>query len=173
MIIEKGKYPVANAFKIAFYTGCRIEEVCQLKLENIIIEDGIKSIYVEEGKSNASIRKIPIHPALQPEIDEMVKNVDSEGYLIHSSGGNKYQIRSDNISKAYGRIKTKMGYDKRHNFHSIRRTVITTLHHNNVPPLTLSSIVGHETGTITFDVYSEGASAKQKYDAIKTIPNIL
>jgi hypothetical protein len=36
----------------------------------------------------------------------------------------------------------------------------------------IASIVGHETGTVTFDIYSEGASAKQKYDAIKTFPAI-
>lgn len=172
-LIQKGKNQVASTMKIAFYTGCRIEEICKLKPEHIILEDGVSSIYVEQGKSDASIRKVPIHPALLPLIKQLIKDVDIQGYLIHSSGGNKYSIRSDNISKEFGRAKTALGYGITHNFHSVRRTVITTLHHNNVPPLTLSSIVGHETGTITFDVYSEGASAKQKYDAIKTIPNIL
>lgn len=170
-IIKKQKYQVANAMKIAFYTGCRIEEICQLKKEHIILEEKIKCLYIEEGKTNASIRKIPIHPSLQPLINELEANASSD-YLIHSSGGNKYGIRSDNISKAFSRIKTGMGYGEQHVFHSIRKTVITALQHNNIAPLIISSIVGHETGTVTFDIYSEGASAKQKYDAIKTLPSI-
>jgi hypothetical protein len=36
----------------------------------------------------------------------------------------------------------------------------------------IASIVGHETGTVTFDIYSEGASAKQKLEAINTLPAI-
>lgn len=109
---------------------------------------------------------------MKPLIEKLANNADDDGYLIHTSGGNKYGIRSDSISKAFGRIKRELGYDARHVFHSIRKTVITSLQQNDVKPLVIASIVGHETGTVTFDIYSEGASAKQKYDAIKTFPAI-
>ncbi|CAH1044714.1 tyrosine-type recombinase/integrase [Halomonas sp. TD01] len=170
--ISKQKHHVAYAIKIAGLTGCRIEEVCRLKKSHIVAENGIQSLYVEEGKTDASIRKIPIHSSLKPLVEQLVKNADSDGYLIHTSGGNKYGIRSDSISKAFGRIKRELGYDARYVFHSIRKTVITALQHNDVKPLVIASIVGHETGTVTFDIYSEGASAKQKLEAIKTLPDI-
>lgn len=170
--ISKQKQQVAYAVKIAGLTGCRIEEICRLTKSHIVSENGVSSLYIEEGKTDASIRKIPIHPSLKPLIDELVKNADDGGYLIHSSGGNKYGIRSDSISKAFGRIKKELGYDTRYVFHSIRKTVITALQHNDVKPLVIASIVGHETGTVTFDIYSEGASAKQKSEAIKTLPAI-
>lgn len=170
--ISKRKHQVAYAIKIAGLTGCRIEEVCRLTKSHIVAENGIQSFYVEEGKTDASIRKIPIHPSLNPLVEQLVKNADSDGYLIHTSGGNKYGIRSDSISKAFGRIKKELGYDARYVFHSIRKTVITALQHNDVKPLVIASIVGHETGTVTFDIYSEGASAKQKYNAIIGLPTI-
>lgn len=170
--IAKKKHQVAYAIKIAGLTGCRIEEVCKLQKGHIVAENGVQSLYVEEGKTDASIRKIPIHPDLKPLVEQLVKNADSDGYLIHTSGGNKYGIRSDSISKAFGRIKKEMGYDSRYVFHSIRKTVITALQHNDIKPLVIASLVGHETGTITFDLYSEGASAKQKYEGIKTLPEI-
>lgn len=170
--ISKQKHQVAYAVKIASLTGCRIEEVCRLTKRHIVAENGILSLYIEEGKTDASIRKIPIHPSLKPLVEQLVKNADSEGYLIHSSGGNKYGIRSDSISKAFGRLKKELGYDYRYVFHSIRKTVITTLQHNDVKPLIIASIVGHETGTITFDIYSDGASPQQKLEAIKTLPRL-
>lgn len=170
--ISKQKHQVAYAIKIAGLTGCRIEEVCKLTKNHIVAENGISSLYIDEGKTDASIRKIPIHPDLKSLIEQLLKNTDDDGFLIHSSGGNKYGIRSDNISKAFTRIKRELGYDARYVFHSIRKTVITSLQHNDVKPLVIASIVGHETGTVTFDIYSEGASAKQKLDAIKTLTSI-
>jgi integrase len=137
-----------------------------------VAENGVLSLYIEEGKTDASIRKIPLHSSLKPLIDQLVKNADADGFLIHTSGGNKYGIRSDSISKAFGRIKRELGYDARYVFHSIRKTVITALQHNDIKPLVIASIVGHETGTVTFDIYSEGASAKQKLEAINTLPAI-
>ncbi|WP_156906432.1 tyrosine-type recombinase/integrase [Halomonas halocynthiae] len=170
--ILKRKHQVAYAIKIAGLTGCRIEEVCRLTKNHIVSENGVLSLYIDEGKTDASIRKIPIHPNLKPLVDQLVKNADSDNYLIHTPGGNKYGRRSDSVSKAFGRIKKEMGYDARHVYHSIRKTVITSLQHNDVKPLVIASIVGHETGTVTFDIYSDGASAKQKLDAINTLPAI-
>lgn len=171
--ISKKKHQVAYTIKIAGYTGCRIEEICRLTKSHIVAENGVLSLYVEEGKTDASIRKIPIHSDLKPLIDELANNADkNDGYLIKGSTGNKYGNRSNSIGKTFGRLKTELGYDSRHVFHSIRKTVATVLEHNDVKPLVISSIIGHETGTLTFDIYSEGASAKQKLEAIKTLPSL-
>lgn len=62
-----------------------------------------------------------------------------------------------------------LGYDKNYVFHSIRKTVITQLQRAGVEGITIASIVGHETGTITFDIYSEGPSIKQKQKALEKL----
>lgn len=154
---------------IATYTGCRIEEICQLSVDKSIIkENNILCFSIEDAKSPAGIRKIPIHTALIPTI-ERLKKESSNGMLIPSKSKNKYGILSDLYSKAFGRFKLELGYDKSYVFHSIRKTVITQLQRAGVEGITIASIVGHETGTITFDIYSEGPSIKQKQKALEKL----
>lgn len=147
------------------YTGARIEELCQLQIEDVITAEGIPALAIKDSKTEAGIREIPIHADLA----ELVKRLTADskdGYLLPSSGGNKYGIRSDPYSKAFGRLKTAMQYGRQHVFHSIRMCFITELHRADVAGVTLAAIVGHETGTVTFDVYSQGPSMKQKAQAI-------
>lgn len=154
---------------IATYTGCRIEEICQLSVDKSIIkENNVLCFSIEDAKSPAGIRKIPIHTALVPTI-ERLKKESSNGMLIPSKSKNKYGILSDLYSKAFGRFKLELGYDKSYVFHSIRKTVITQLQRAGVEGITIASIVGHETGTITFDIYSEGPSIKQKQKALEKL----
>ena len=58
-----------SATAIALFTGMRIEEICQLKGKDI--EEGC--IKIEEGKTNASSRKIPIHSVILPIIESTLK----------------------------------------------------------------------------------------------------
>ena len=154
---------------IATYTGCRIEEICQLHIEKSIIKEGnIQCFSIEDAKSPAGIRKIPIHTALLPTV-ERLKKQSPNGMLVPSKSKNKYGILSDLFSKAFGRFKLELGYDKSYVFHSIRKTVITQLQRAGVDGITIASIVGHETGTITFDIYSEGPSTKQKQKALEKL----
>lgn len=154
---------------IATYTGCRIEEICQLSIDKSIIkENNVLCFSIEDAKSPAGIRKIPIHRALISTI-ERLKKESPNGMLIPSKSKNKYGILSDLYSKAFGRLKLELGYDKSYVFHSIRKTVITQLQRSGVEGITIASIVGHETGTITFDIYSEGPSIQQKQKALEKL----
>jgi integrase len=150
------------------YTGCRIEELAQLRADSIITIEGIRSFKITDSKTVAGIREIPIHPSLNAIVDRLISN-STDGFLLPSSAGNKYGIRSDSLSKAFGRLKTAQGFDTRHVFHSVRAMVITLLLRNGVPGSTVANIVGHETGLVTFDVYDEGASPKQKLDALSKL----
>lgn len=165
----KNKQPLCDAIKIAAYTGMRIEEICKLEIKRDLVDDeGVYSFSLDDGKNISAIRKIPVHPKIKALIDRL-KSESKDGFLIPSPAGNKYGIRSDYLSKAFGRLKTLAGYDSRYVFHSIRGTVITHFQRHNITGLTIASIVGHETDSVTFDIYSDGASAKQKQDAIATL----
>ncbi|MNG19718.1 Phage integrase family protein [compost metagenome] len=100
---------------------------------------------------------------------ERLRSESKDGYLIPSDSKNKYGIRSDALSKAFGRLKEAHGYGRQHVFHSIRKTVITQLVRAGIPGTLIAELVGHETGTVTFDVYSQGASSAQKLDAISKL----
>lgn len=168
----KNKQPLLDAIRIGAFTGMRIEEICKLVIERDLIDDeGVYSFSLDDGKNESAIRNIPIHPDLLPLI-ERLKADSKDGFLMPSPAGNKYGIRSDYLSKAFGRLKTSMGFDDKYVFHSFRGTVITELQRADVPALTIVSIVGHDHGTVTFDIYSDGASAKQKHEAIQKIKYI-
>jgi integrase len=162
---------LANLILLGAYTGARIEELCQLRVEHVIKPDGIESFDIVDSKTAAGIRVVPVHPALT-RIVERLKNDSKDGYLIPSDSKNKYGIRSDALSKAFGRLKDAHGYGPQHVFHSIRKTVITQLHRAGVQGILIAELVGHETGIVTFDVYSQGASATQKLAAISKLPTL-
>lgn len=162
---------LADLILLGAYTGARIEELCQLRVEHVIKPDGIESFDIVDSKTAAGIRVVPVHPALT-RIVERLKNDSKDGYLIPSDSKNKYGIRSDALSKAFGRLKEAHGYGAQHVFHSIRKTVITQLHRAGVQGPLIAELVGHETGTVTFDVYSQGASTAQKLAAISKLPSL-
>ncbi|WP_264311993.1 tyrosine-type recombinase/integrase [Pseudomonas putida] len=173
----EGLYTVAQAQKnqklcdlimLGAYTGCRIEEIAQLRKESISKIEGVLSFKIGESKTAAGIREIPIHPAIQSTVARLIAD-SADGFLLPSSAGNQYGIRSDSLSKAFGRLKKAEGYGTQYVFHSVRSMVVTLLVRANVPGPTIANIVGHETGTVTYDVYDEGASPQQKLDALSKL----
>ncbi|MDD1975215.1 tyrosine-type recombinase/integrase [Pseudomonas tussilaginis] len=162
---------LADLILLGAYTGARIEELCQLRVEHVIKPEGTESFDIVDSKTAAGIRVVPVHPALT-QIVERLKNDSKDGYLIPSDSKNKYGIRSDALSKAFGRLKEANGYGPQHVFHSIRKTVITQLHRAGVQGPLIAELVGHETGIVTFDVYSQGASTTQKLAAISKLPSL-
>lgn len=160
-----GNNTLCDLIMLGSYTGCRIEEIAQLQKDSIVTVEGIKTFKITDSKTVAGIREIPIHPSLTEVVDRLVRQ-STDGFLLPSSAGNKYGVRSDPLSKAFGRLKTAQGFSSRQVFHSVRAMVVTLLLRAGVPGPTVANIVGHETGLVTFDVYDEGASPKQKQEAL-------
>ena len=164
----KNREILTDLILLGAHTGARIEELCQLQAQDIVTEEGVKCFYFYDGKTAASERHTPIHPAIKATVEKLIRN-SKDGFLISSPAGNKYGNRSDALSKQFGRLKTTLEYNSQFVFHSFRKTVITQLQRADVPGILIASIVGHETGTITFDVYSAGPSPKQKHTAISKL----
>lgn len=110
--LDDGHTALSDLILLGAYTGARIEELCQLKVEHIIEPDGVLSIDIVDSKTAAGIRQVPVHPALLPVIDRLV-NDSIDGYLVPSKCKNKYGIRSDALSKAFGRLKKAQGESPR------------------------------------------------------------
>jgi len=163
--------PLADLIALGWYTGARIEELCQLNKESVITVEGIRCFDFPRSKSKASKRVVPIHPSLLPTIDRLSEDT-TDTFLIPTDSADKYGKRSHAISKAFGRLRTAAGLSTLHVFHSFRHTVITELVRANVPDALVKELVGHETGSVTHDVYSKGASAVQKLEAISKLPSL-
>lgn len=166
--LSQDRQTLADLIALGAYTGARIEELCRLKKSDVISEEGIQCFSIYDSKTEASTRLIPVHESLKNIVDRLIAESDDD-YLIKSPAGNKYGNRSDALSKQFGRLKTGLSYNGQYVFHSLRKTVITQLQRADVPGILIASIVGHETGTVTFDVYSAGPSPKQKLSAISNL----
>lgn len=168
---KREKSALADLILLGVYTGARIEELCLLRTENVIDDEGVQSFDIEDSKTVAGIRVVPVHPALTALVKRLMEDTE-DGYLIPSTADNKYKNRSSPLGKVFGRMKKGLGFDRFHVFHSIRMTAITQLVRANVAGPIIAELVGHETGTVTYDVYSQGHSAAQKLEAISKIPTL-
>lgn len=164
--IDKGDQALADLIQVAAFTGCRLEEIGRLKTEHTIYEGKVPVAFeVQQAKTKAGVRTVPIHPNLVPLYEKLVRDAGPDGYLF-AGGKNKYGNRLDMLSKRFGRLKTAEGFDDSYVFHSVRKTTATELHQAGADALTIPAILGHEFGHISFDIYSKGPSLQQKAQAI-------
>ena len=168
---EAGNGPLADLIKLGYYTGARISELCRLRVENVVTVDGVKMLDIEDSKSAAGIRLVPIHPAIASLINRLVQD-SADGFLVVTDFVGKLGDRTGAIGKAFGALKTSLGYGAQHVFHSVRGTTITQLARHDVSYPMICELVGHKTRTVTFDVYSAGFSAPQKFASMSTVPRL-
>jgi integrase len=159
------------------FTGARLEELVRLRVEDVKEDKGIKYFSIEESKSEAGLRDLPIHNDILPLIESLV-STSKDGYLLPFEPITGNGERSSAIGKRFGRLKTGLGYDGRYVFHSLRKTLSTLLerlglHHNQA-----AEITGHEKIGETYGTYSAGLTIaekasflnKVKYEGLKVVP---
>jgi integrase len=150
---------------IGAYTGARIEEICSLKKEHINLND--ESFKITDAKTEAGVRVIPVHQTLLPVINELMTTSDE--YIIPNLTKSKFDDRSNAIGKRFGRLKSKLGYSKRHVFHSIRKTFTTQLENAGVNENVTADIIGHEKPRMTYGLYSGGTNLAVKREAVSKV----
>lgn len=155
---------LADLIKVGAYTGARIEELCSLKVAKVTGN----SLKIEDAKTLAGWREVPIHSAIAPLVDDL-KKASKDGYLFSCLTFNKYGDRSNAIGKRFGRLKTALGFPSTHTFHSFRSTVSTLLENAEVPEGVAADIIGHDKDTMTYGLYSGGASLETKRAALEKV----
>ena len=87
-------------------------------------------------------------------------------HVLSGLSANRNGERGDAIGKKFTRLKTELGFDNRHVFHSIRKTVVTILENEGVLENVVADLIGHAKNTITFGLYSGGVSLTVKGEAL-------
>ena len=152
---------------IAMYTGCRIEEICQLKVDGVKDIEGIQCLTVSDSKTAAGYRTAPIHSKLKPLVKQLLKD-STDGYLVSGLTENKYDDRSNAVGKRFGYLKSSLGFPKKTKvFHTIRNCVITQLL-KETPRHIVKDLVGHEKSDET-EAYTDSADMKTLKKAIESI----
>ena len=150
------------------YTGCRIEEVCSLKTEQVKVVGGLLSLVLTDAKTVKGIRTIPVATKLTKAITGAVAGSE-DGFLVSGLTFNKYGDRSNAVGKRFGRLKKELGFSDKQVFHSIRKCVVTQLEQAGVPESVVADLVGHEKQTITYGLYSGGSSLTSIREAVEKL----
>jgi len=170
---KKVKYPYYWVPILGCLTGCRLEELCMMKTENIKQVDGIWVYQIrEEGeygkeetivKNPYSERDIPLHPVLVDTLGfvryvDYVKKLGKDRVFWELTKVNgRY---SHNFGKFFNnRYLKKIGLKnggRKLSFHSFRHSVETICTNKNVNPRYIDSLQGHSQKGMGGSVYMKG-----------------
>ncbi len=163
---------------IGLFTGARIEEICQLHLDDFIEEDGIWCFdFNRQGnksiKTPSGVRKVPIHPFLLNELNILgyVEQLRKKGVtrffpeLSNQTIAGKY---SDKVSKWFTRYRRSKGVEpaspeERKVFHSFRNTFVSKCYDMSLPEDKIKDLVGHAHGSVTAGTYRARPSVRILY----------
>lgn len=160
--------------RLALYTGCRLNELSQLYLEDIQEVDNLLCLTIQDNnegqhlKNLSSKRTIPIHPAIADGFKEYLSG--QEGPRVFPDlTWTKASFWGGKASNWFGRYKKTLGIEKP--FHSLRHTFASNLLANGVDSRIIGELLGHsapgETGR-----YTGKRPVGQLYEAIKTLEYI-
>lgn len=163
---KKASDPLIPMTQIGMYSGMRINELCELKTENITSD----YFEVVESKNENSLRKIPIHDAIKPMVKKLIKN-SKDGYLLTGlEGGGADNKRSHSIQKRFGNfIRTHVTKDKGLVFHSLRRAFTNKLEIAGVPVSTGELLLGHARQSMSYGRYSKSLPLEQLKKAVNLV----
>jgi integrase len=153
---------------LAVWTGARLEELAQLRREDILEADGIKMIRIhEEGdsrrvKNEAASRIIPIHHCLEATgflefVEETAKEGRSHIFPELKPAGADQKL-SFTFTKWFPRFLRSLGIEGVQ-FHSLRHTFITAMRDAGIPEDLRMYISGHSRNTSQQDRYAKDPSS--------------
>jgi integrase len=145
--------------ELGVFTGCRISELCSIRCKDVIIDDEITAIFIEQGKTNAATRTIPLTNQLGNQVRSLAATKEPEALLLG--------VKTKDMSRWFSRIKTEnISTDSTKCFHSFRVMFSTAMQQAGVDELKAAAILGHKRGnTMTYGYYSRGYDLQQLKDA--------
>lgn len=152
---------------MGLYTGARLNELCQLYLDDVVTVDGIDCFHIRADKPDqrlktaSSERLIPMHSALKERgIMSYVEALRARGEtrLFPEIGYHKTHGFSAIPSKWFAKYRKGLGFtgeDARKDFHSFRHTVADHLKQEGLAEGRVAALLGHSSGGITFNRYGK------------------
>lgn len=145
---------------VLIYTGFRISELLQIKINDVNLKDGS----IRGGlKTKAGInRLVPIHKRIKPFIEELYNPKNT--YLYDNNGDTFTYF---NVKKNFIKSLNRLGIN--HTLHECRHSTATLLDKYGANPVTIKKILGHSTQDLTSSVYIH-KSLEELKKAINVIP---
>ena len=160
------RFPVYWIPLLGLFTGCRLNEICQLHVSDVKPIDRMWCLDINNESPDKSLKNptsrriIPIHQTL---IDlgfiKYVQSLDKKGtqrvFPELTLGKNGY---SRNVSRFFNEkyLNKKLGIKMRgKNFHSFRHTLTNHLKQKGINENYVDELTGHKWNTMTFGTYSQ------------------
>lgn len=152
---------------LGLYTGARLNELCQLYLDDVVRIDGIDCIHIQAKhpdqrlKNVTSERLLPIHPRLKELgfIDFVEKQRKlGQTRLFSELRFHKQHRYTHAPSRWFANVREKAdlkGNGEKKDFHSFRHTVADHLKQQGVTESLIAGLLGHQAGGITFSRYGK------------------
>lgn len=163
---------------IALYTGARLEEICQLHLDDIHEVDGIWVLDINNKgeknvKSQTSARLVPVHSKLielgMIKYCKILLNQGQERLFPELNKGKKgYSAQAGRWFN--DRYKGKMGVvSTLKSFHSFRHTMIDQLKQKGTIEYNIKALAGHKNDSITTGLYGKPPEPKALLPVIEQL----
>ena len=166
---------------IGFYTGMRLAEIVQLHIRDVSLDGPVPFFDINENnaagadekhvKSDAGVRKVPIHPDIlalgfAEFCKKRSKYVKPTTRLFSEVKYGSDGSASTEFSKFFARLMDRVGLpDPKLTFHSFRHGFSDALRNADVPPYTIDKITGHSDGSVSSQ-YGSGNSLAVCHKAI-------
>lgn len=159
---------VIEVVLVALYTGMRLDEIASMTFDQLREDEGIPYVQVEDAKTPAGNRQVPLHPALGW-LSARSGKPDERVWPKFNTEGPGAKAGAD-ASKEFSRFKLARGFtDRRKTFHAFRKNVTQIMERAGVPENEWAQVLGHERG-FTYGRYSpEGITLAQKARLIALI----
>ncbi len=137
-----------SIISLAYSTGMRVSEVCNLKIKDVDSKRMLISIIQAKGRKD---RIVPLSPKILDLLREYYKEYKPKEYLFEGQFGDKYSPSSCNqIVKKY--------LKKEYHFHLLRHSCFTKLLENGTDLRIIQNIAGHSSSKTT-EIYTHVSSS--------------
>ena len=139
---------------IAAYTGGRREAIASLHRKTVFLDSPIPYLVFHWDKSEAGRRRLPIHPAAMPILQDRYANALEDGYLFRGGKNKIGDKRSPRLARPFREILNDLQVPAGYGFHSFRRTFVDLLANADISELHAAKLVGHSIRTLTYGLYA-------------------
>lgn len=149
--------PFVDTVLIMIYTGLRVGELLNLKIEDIDLESNPKVISVKESKTMAGVRIVPI---VEGKILSLItKRISKDSFYLITANNKK--LNYDNYYYKFNELMDRLGI-KDHTIHDCRHTTATMLSNAGANSTAIKNILGHTNYNLTEKVYTHKDKSELK-----------
>ena len=161
---------------LGLYTGCRLEEICQLYVDDVKEVKGIWVLDINEQRSDQSVktserRLVPLHPFLVDDLKfiDFIKTIDDQAGRIFPKLkriNNRYGHKVGDWFNRYKKRCRIIAQPRKKSSHSFRHTVTNHLVQKDIPEHQIAMLIGHANPNITTGRYGKKFEPKMLLDKV-------